>query len=50
MKIAFIKSLTTLGKDGDFASVCVLLSTILSVVTIPLMYLVMSGIFGITVV
>ncbi len=37
------------GKDGDFATVSVLLSTILSVVTIPLMYLVMSGVFGVTV-
>lgn len=35
--------------DADFASVCVLLSTVLSVVTIPLMYLAMSGIFGVTV-
>lgn len=37
------------GKDGDFASVAVLLSTVLSVATIPLMYLVISGVFGITV-
>ena len=37
------------GKDGDFASVCVLLSTVLSVITIPLLYLVISGIFGITI-
>lgn len=37
------------GKNGDFASVCVLLSTVLSVITIPIMYLIMSGIFGITV-
>lgn len=37
------------GKDADFASVCVLLSTVLSIVTIPPMYLVISGIFGITI-
>ncbi|MBQ6727678.1 MAG: hypothetical protein IJQ87_01940, partial [Clostridia bacterium] len=37
------------GKDGDFASVCVLLSTVLSVITIPLLYLVISGVFGIAV-
>lgn len=37
------------GKDGDFASVCVLLSTALSVITIPLLYLVISGIFGISI-
>ncbi len=34
------------GKDGDFASISVLLSTVLSVITIPLLYLVMSGIVG----
>ena len=37
------------GKDGDFASVCVLLSTILSVVTVPLLFLVMSGVFGVVI-
>lgn len=37
------------GKDGDFASVCVLLSTVLSVITIPLLYLVINGVFGITI-
>lgn len=31
------------GGDGDFASVCVLLSTSLSVITIPLLYLMVSG-------
>ena len=31
------------GGDGDFASVCVLLSTALSVITIPLLYLMVSG-------
>ena len=35
--------------DGDFASVCVLLSTILSIITIPLMFLVLGGVFGVTV-
>lgn len=34
------------GKDGDFASISVLLSTVLSVITIPLLYLVMNGIAG----
>lgn len=37
------------GGDGDFASVCVLLSTALSVMTIPLLYLIISGIFGINI-
>ena len=37
------------GKDSDFASVCVLLSTVLSVITIPLLYLVISGVFGISI-
>ena len=37
------------GGDSDFAAVAVLLSTVLSVLTIPLMYLVMSGVFGIVV-
>ena len=37
------------GRDSDFASVCVLLSTALSVITIPLLYLVISGVFGITI-
>lgn len=34
------------GRDGDFASIVVLLSTVLSVVTIPLTYLLMSGLLG----
>ncbi|MBQ0099326.1 MAG: AEC family transporter [Firmicutes bacterium] len=34
------------GLDSDFASVCVLLSTLLSIVTIPLMYLAFSGIIN----
>jgi|GEM_PF-122397 len=37
------------GGDGDFASVCVLLSTTLSVITIPLLYMVISGVFGINI-
>ncbi|MBQ9485340.1 MAG: AEC family transporter [Clostridia bacterium] len=37
------------GKDGDFASVCVLLSTLLSVLTIPPLYLFMSGVLGVTI-
>lgn len=35
--------------DNNFASVCVLLSTILSVISIPLMYLLISGVFGVTI-
>ena len=37
------------NSDGDFASVCVLLSTILSVITIPLLFLVINGVFGISI-
>lgn len=37
------------GKDGDLAAISVLLSTVLSVITIPLMFLVFSGAFGITI-
>ena len=37
------------GKDGDFASVGVVLSTVLSIITLPLLYLVMSGVFGVTI-
>lgn len=37
------------GKDSDFGSVCVLLSTVFSVITIPLMYLLFSGVFGVTI-
>jgi predicted permease len=36
------------GKDGDFASAGVLFSTICSVVTIPLLYLFMSGVLGVS--
>ena len=37
------------NKDSDFASVCVLLSTVFSVLTIPLMYMLFSGVFGVAV-
>lgn len=37
------------GGDADSASVCVLLSTVLSIITIPLMFLVFSGIFGVVI-
>ena len=37
------------GSDSDFASVCVLLSTILSVITIPLLFLLINGVFGISI-
>ena len=37
------------GKESDFASVCVLLSTMLSIITIPLMYMFFSGVFGISI-
>lgn len=36
------------GSDGDAASVYVLLTMVVSVLTIPLMYLLFSGVFGIT--
>ena len=35
------------GKDGDFASIGVVLSTVCSIVTLPLLYLFMSGVLGI---
>ncbi len=35
--------------DGDFASICVLLSTILSIATMPLMFLLFSGGFGVVI-
>ena len=37
------------GGDGDSASVYVLLTTVLSILTIPLLYLVMSGVFGVVI-
>lgn len=37
------------GGDGDFATVCTLLSTILSIATLPLMFLLMNGAFGIAI-
>ncbi len=37
------------GGDGDTASICVLLSTILSIITIPLMFLLFSGVFGVVI-
>lgn len=37
----------TFGGDSESGSVFVLLSTLLSIVTIPLMFLLMSGVFGI---
>ena len=36
------------GKNGDFASVAVLLSTIFSIVTLPLLYVFMSSVLGVT--
>jgi predicted permease len=35
--------------EGDCASVFVLLTTILSILTIPIMFLLFNGVFGITV-
>lgn len=35
------------GADGDSAAVYVLLSTVLSILTIPLMFLLFSGVFGV---
>lgn len=37
------------GKDSDFASVGVVLSTIISIVTLPLMYLFMNGVLGVAI-
>lgn len=37
------------GKDGDFASVCVVLSTICSIVSLPLLYLFMSSVLGVVI-
>lgn len=37
------------GGDGDSASVYVLLSTLLSIITIPLMFLVFSNVFGVVI-
>ncbi len=37
------------NSDGDSASVFVLLTTVLSIVTIPLMYLMFSGVFGVVI-
>lgn len=37
------------GGDGDTASVCVLLTTMLCILTIPLMFLLFSGVFGVVV-
>lgn len=37
------------GKDSDFASIGVVLSTICSIVTLPLLYLFMSGVLGVTI-
>jgi predicted permease len=36
------------GKDGDFASVGVVMSTIFSIATLPLLYLFMNGVLGVT--
>ena len=37
------------GGDADFSSVCVLLSTLLSVISLPLMFLLINGVFGVAV-
>lgn len=37
------------GKDGDFASVCVVLSTIFSIATLPLLYLFMNSVLGVVI-
>ena len=37
------------GGDGKSASVIVLLTTVLSIITIPLMYLMLSGVFGVVI-
>ena len=35
------------GADADFASVCVLLSTVLSIIFIPLLFLFMNGVLNV---
>lgn len=37
------------GGDSDFSTVCVLLSTLLSIITLPLMFLVFNGVFGVSI-
>lgn len=37
------------GKDSDFASIGVVLSTICSIVTLPLMYLFMNAVLGVAI-
>lgn len=37
------------GGDADFSTVCVLLSTLLSIITLPLMFLVFNGVFGVSI-
>lgn len=37
------------GGDADFSTVCVLLSTLLSIITLPLMFLVFNGVFGVAI-
>ena len=37
------------NSDSEFASVCVLLSTILSIITIPVMFIVLSQVFGVVI-
>ena len=37
------------NKDGDFASIGVVLSTVWSIVTLPLLYLFMSAVLGVTI-
>lgn len=36
-------------KESNFSTVCVLLTTVLSIITIPVMFLVMSGLFGVVI-
>ena len=37
------------NQDSDFASVCVVLTTIVSIITIPLLYMFMSMVLGIVI-
>lgn len=37
------------GGDAEFSTVCVLLSTVLSIITLPLMFLVFNGVFGVAI-
>lgn len=37
------------GGDAEFSTICVLLATILSIISLPLMFLVFNGVFGVSI-